>query len=119
MKQSRIWVAMIALAIAGCGTSTSLPVGAPPVIQSIEAETLQVRVGASLRLHARVTSESGNLSYKWRTDHGMVANPKSESTVWVAPERVTYNPQMVTIQLTVKDEYGRTTRAMQTIQVYR
>lgn len=118
MKRLQIWMGMAVLAIAGCGGSALMPPGKPPVIQAIMSESSDVRVGSGIRLKAKVSSESGNVSYAWQADAGLVTKPDESSLVWLAPSFVPFTPFPVTITLSVTDEYGRVVRSSQQIRVH-
>jgi len=119
MKQSRFWMGMVVLTIAGCGSPTVTMQGKPPVIQGIQGETTDVRVGGGIRLSAQVSSDTGMLTYAWRAEQGLVASPTEAATMWIAPDAVPFTPYPVAIQLTVKDEYGRSVKATYQIRVHR
>ena len=119
MMQSRFWAGMLVLAIAGCGSPSVTMQGKPPVIQNIQGESTDVRVGGGIRLKAQVLSESGTLTYAWRAEQGLIANPVDASTMWLAPETVPFTPYPVSIQLIVKDEYGRSVKASYQLRVHR
>jgi len=119
MKQSRFWMGMVMLAIAGCGTPSVSMQGKPPVIQNIQGEGPDVRVGGGIRLKSQVMSETGTLTYTWKAENGLVATPTESSTMWIAPDEVPFTPYPVAIQLIVKDEYGRSAKAIYQLRVHR
>lgn len=118
MKQNHFWVGMVVLAIAGCGTTTGMIPGKPPVIQTILAESTDVTVGGNIRIKARVDSSSEGLDYAWIADRGLIAKPNEPTTMWMAPASVPYSPYPVSISLTVKDAYGRSVKATYQIRVH-
>lgn len=118
MKRNHFWVGMALLAIAGCGTPSLTMQGKAPVIRTLMAESDDVVVGAGIRLKAQVESETGELDYSWLSDRGLVTRPDEATTLWIAPSTVPYTPFPVTISVTVKDQYGRSTKANYQIKVH-
>ena len=118
MKRIHFWVGMAVLAIAGCGTPSLTMQGKPPAIQTVMAESDDVVVGAGIHLKAQASSETGELTYGWLTDRGMIARPDEATTLWLAPSSVPYTPFPVTISVTVKDKYGRMAKANYQIRVH-
>jgi hypothetical protein len=118
MKQNHFWMGMVILAIAGCGTTSGMMPGKPPVIQTILAESTDVTVGANIRIKARIDSKSGGLDYAWLADRGLITAPNEATTIWIAPESIPFSPYPVLISLTVEDEYGRSVKANYQIRVH-
>lgn len=119
MKLRSILTVATMLAIAGCGDGQLPMLGKPPVIEGVMTESDDVLTGASIRLHAEVDSESQKLTYAWKASHGLIAEPGSESTYWIAPPAVPYSPYIINIALTVMDEFGRSVKRSRQIRVYR
>lgn len=118
MKRNHFWVGMALLAIAGCGTPSLTTQGKPPVIRTVMAESDDVAVGAGIRLKTQVESETGELTYAWLADRGLITRPDEATTLWIAPPSVPYTPFPVTISVTVKDQYGRSSKANYQIRVH-
>jgi len=80
------------------------PVG--PEIERVTADNPSLAPGESTLLHCYVYNPLGaELTYVWQADLGRIEN-FGELARWTAPESVTSN-LIVTITVTVSDEWGR------------
>ncbi len=78
-------------------------VGQAPVITSVRADSFETEPGATVTIRCAATDlAGGDLTFAWRTSHGLLENGDQSTVQWTAPEQL----GLYTVTVVVSDEQG-------------